>query len=487
MRQSRGSPDKAKPSVRRGRKAAGLLEKMAELPKGIDFWYVRLFLLGEGDKIKAIFQKLKFPEKLEIEFWEYYRVNTISATRLAFALGMFLYAVFGILDVVAMPLSRNAIWFIRYAIVCPIFGLIIGASYIPLFRKRMQLVIFLGALAAGLGIVAMIAVSRQAEIGYRFYISGLLLVVMWSYGFTRLRFWYATAANVLIIVAYEIVAVGPEQYLASQQGITMFLTYNYFFISANIIGMFTSYVLESYTRTDFMQKRFLEAEHDKSEKLLLNILPRKIATSLKEKGQIIADDFQETSVLFADIVNFTKLSTSLSPRTVVELLNSLFSHFDALADKYGVEKIKTIGDCYMVAAGVPGPCPSHAHVLASLALDMLEYVQEQRFLNGLHLELRVGINSGPLVAGIIGRRKFIYDLWGDTVNTASRMESHGSSGRIQISRSTYELLKEDFLCEAVGEIFVKGKGKMDVWYLLGKNPIRSISGDLIAHTALSHR
>jgi adenylate cyclase len=431
--------------------------------------------MRQSSKIKAIFRKLKFPEKLEIEFQEYYRVNTIGATRLSFALGIFLYAVFGILDIVAMPLSRNAIWFIRYAIVCPIFGLIIVVSYIPLFWKRMQLIIFLGVITAGLGIVAMIAVSRQAEIGYRFYITGLLLVVMWSYSFSRLRFCYATAANVVIIVAYELVAVGLEQYLASQHGITIFVIHNYFFISANIIGMFTGYVLESYTRTDFMQKRSVEAEHEKSERLLLNVLPRKIAMALKEKGQTIADDFQETSVLFADIVNFTKLSAPLSPQKVVELLNSLFSYFDSLADKYGVEKIKTIGDCYMVAAGVPEPRPSHAQVLACLALDMLEYVQKQRFLNKLHLDLRVGINSGPLVAGIIGQRKFIYDLWGDTVNTASRMESHGSSGKIQITRATYELLKEDFVCEAMGEILVKGKGKMEVWYLLDKKPGRSIS------------
>jgi class 3 adenylate cyclase len=426
-------------------------------------------------------QKLKFPEKLEIEFREYYRVNTISATRLAFALGMFLYAVFGILDVVAMPLSRNAIWFIRYAIVCPIFGLIIGASYIPLFRKRMQLVIFLGAIAAGLGIVAMIAVSRQAEIGYRFYISGLLLVVMWSYGFTRLRFLYATAANVLIIVAYEIVAVGPEQYLASQQGITMFLTYNFFFISANIIGMFTSYVLESYTRTDFMQKRFLEAEHDKSEKLLLNILPGPIAERLKQGERTIADIFPEVSLLFVDIAEFTPLAADISPTRLIFLLNQIFSTFDKLARKHGLEKIKTIGDAYMAAGGLPIPRPDHAEAIAEMALDIQEIIPPfaeaiaeiekippfKRTGNG-PLRVRVGIHTGPVVAGVIGINKFSYDLWGDTVSVASRMESQGIDGRIQATAATYERLKDKYVFQERGRISVKGKGDMTTYFLVGR-------------------
>lgn len=409
-----------------------------------------------------------FPRELEQSFQEHYRLTTISTTRAAFIIAIVLYAAFGALDQVAMPLSKEPIWFIRYCVVCPVLGFVILATYLSFFAKRLQLVMCLGIIAAGLGIVAMIGISRETELGHRYYMMGLLLVVMAAYGLTRLRFWYAVAACAIIVAADEFVDVMLHHALASPQGVTVFVLHNFFFLSANVIGMFTGYALEAHARREYLQKRVIEAEKEKSERLLLNILPEKIAVTLKERNQVIADEFKETSVLFADIVNFTQLSAQLSPQRVVELLNELFSYFDTLAHNYGVEKIKTIGDCYMVAAGVPVPSPNHAHVLACLALDMLEYVGGQRFLNGIRLDMRIGINSGPLVAGIIGQRKFIYDLWGDTVNTASRMESHGATGRIQISRATFELLRDDFVCEAAGEVLVKGKGKMDVWYLSGR-------------------
>jgi guanylate cyclase len=187
----------------------------------------------------------------------------------------------------------------------------------------------------------------------------------------------------------------------------------------------------------------------------------------------LADEFQDASVLFADIVDFTRLQAQLATTAVVELINELFTGFDVLVDRHGAEKIKTIGDCYMAAAGVLERCPNHAHVLACLALDMMGYVQWHRFLNSLQLDLRIGINSGPLVEGVVGQKKFAYDLWGDTVNTASRMESHGFAGRIQITKMTYELLRDDFECEAVGEILIKGKGPMRVWHLLGRKKGRA--------------
>ena len=211
----------------------------------------------------------------------------------------------------------------------------------------------------------------------------------------------------------------------------------------------------------------LRQEQAKAENLLLNILPRSIADKLKAQTQPIADQFQSASILFADVADFTPWAERLTPAQVVGYLDHLFSHFDELAERYGLEKIKTIGDCYMVAAGVPTPRPDHARALALMALDMLDAMRSADEVGHLGLELRVGINSGPVVAGVIGRKRFLYDLWGDAVNTASRMESHGTPGRIQITRATYELLEDEFECEPRGTITVKGKGEVEVWYLVG--------------------
>jgi guanylate cyclase len=210
----------------------------------------------------------------------------------------------------------------------------------------------------------------------------------------------------------------------------------------------------------------LQHEQAKAENLLLNILPRSIADRLKAQEQTIADQFGSASILFADVVDFTPLSERLPPADVVGILDHLFSHFDALADRHGLEKIKTIGDSYMVAAGVPTPRADHARAVALMALDMLDAMHSTDEVGHLGLELRVGINSGPVVAGVIGRKRFLYDLWGDAVNTASRMESHGTPGRIQVTRATYELVADEFEFEPRGTIAVKGKGDMEAWYLL---------------------
>jgi adenylate cyclase len=209
----------------------------------------------------------------------------------------------------------------------------------------------------------------------------------------------------------------------------------------------------------------LRVEQAKAESLLLNILPQSIAERLKAETRTIADQFNSASILFADVVDFTPLAERLPPTKVVAVLDHLFSHFDMLAERYGVEKIKTIGDCYMVAAGVPSPRADHAQVLARIALEMQAAMGTVDGIGEFGLELRVGINSGPVVAGVIGRKRFLYDLWGDAVNIASRMESHGTSGRIQITRETKDLLGDEFICEPRGPIVVKGKGKIEAWYL----------------------
>jgi adenylate cyclase len=212
----------------------------------------------------------------------------------------------------------------------------------------------------------------------------------------------------------------------------------------------------------------LRGAQEQAENLLLNILPRSIAEKLKASPQTIADQFTAASILFADVVDFTPRAEGLPAGEVVGMLDDLFSYFDTMVEGYRLEKIKTIGDCYMVAAGVPSARPDHARALALVALDMLEAVRSADGVGYLGLELRIGINSGPVVAGVIGRKRFLYDLWGDAVNTASRMESHGTPGRIQITRATYELLKDEFECEFRGTVSVKGKGDMETWYLVGR-------------------
>jgi adenylate cyclase len=201
-----------------------------------------------------------------------------------------------------------------------------------------------------------------------------------------------------------------------------------------------------------------------SDDLLHNILPDEIAVRLKANASMVADSFESASVLFADVVDFTPMSAGMSAADLVALLNRIFTTFDALVDELGIEKIKTVGDEYMVASGVPVPRKDHAEAVADLALRMRDYVASKEF-EGRRIRLRIGINSGPVVAGIIGTHKFAYDLWGDVVNTASRMESEGLPGSIQISGSTFSLINDSFVCERRGLIPVKGKGEMDTYIL----------------------
>jgi class 3 adenylate cyclase len=223
-------------------------------------------------------------------------------------------------------------------------------------------------------------------------------------------------------------------------------------------------------------EEILREEQEKSERLLLNILPETIADRLKGGNSNIADGFAEVTILFADIVGFTEISSRTSPEALVQLLNSIFSEFDRLSELYGLEKIKTIGDNYMVAGGLPVPCLNHAESIAEMALDMQQIISKFSDESGAPLNIRIGINSGPVVAGVIGTKKFIYDLWGDAVNTASRMESQGIPGKIQVSDSTYKLLQDGYLFEKRGTIEVKGKGEMTVYLLIDRKSSKIVKG-----------
>ncbi|HEY9853653.1 MAG TPA: adenylate/guanylate cyclase domain-containing protein [Leptolyngbyaceae cyanobacterium] len=228
------------------------------------------------------------------------------------------------------------------------------------------------------------------------------------------------------------------------------------------------YLYERLKQNEFSTRRELEIAREKSEQLLLNVLPESIAERLKQESNTIADCFNEVSVLFADIVGFTELSSRVSAAELVQLLNQIFTMFDQLAEQHGVEKIKTIGDAYMVVAGLPEPRKDHAFAIADMALDMQKTLADFNQKNGQSFRIRIGISTGPAVAGVIGLKKFAYDLWGDTVNTASRMESHGIAGYIQVCEAFYRSIKDKYLFEERGKILVKGKGEMTTYLLKEK-------------------
>ena len=269
----------------------------------------------------------------------------------------------------------------------------------------------------------------------------------------RTLLWIVGFAGLLIVTAVL------QPYLVPADLPETFVTW-FFVLNVGMVITITFALLYYFVgRRNFFQQR--------AEMLLLNILPKEISEKLKADQRTIADQYSAASILFADVVEFTPMAAKMTPLELVELLNEVFQCFDGLVEKYDLEKIKTIGDCYMVASGVPRARPDHATALVDLALDMQAAVNERKF-GGRQLSFRIGINSGPVVAGVIGRKKFIYDLWGEAVNLASRMESHGRTRCIQITRNTYDLIKHAFDCSSPDLIEVKGAGTMEVWHVIGR-------------------
>ncbi len=289
------------------------------------------------------------------------------------------------------------------------------------------------------------------------------------YGPRRAIAWFG-GFLALVALSAAIDGVLPEP----SEGIPSWLVVAFF--ALNIFGpsVTTFALLEHFVRSRDRAHRLLAAEQERSETLLLSIFPRPIAERLKVSQEVIAERCEEVSVLFADITGFTPVAERLPAEEVVVLLDEIFSAFDGLVTRHGLEKIKTIGDGYMVAAGIPTPRDDHAEAAARLALAMRQALAELPVASGL--SLRVGIDSGPVVAGVIGRTKFGYDLWGDTVNTASRMESHAPTGTIQVTERTYRRLEDGFVLEQRTGVVVKGKGEMTTYLLLAERPEPSLAG-----------
>ncbi|HSH04713.1 MAG TPA: adenylate/guanylate cyclase domain-containing protein [Anaerolineae bacterium] len=310
------------------------------------------------------------------------------------------------------------------------------------------------------------ALTLLAEASFDIVLLDIMMPGMDGYGVLKVMKGDERWRNIPVIVISAIdeiesvvrcIELGAEDYLAKP--------FNPVLLRARIFASLEKKRLRDQEQAFLLQ---LRQEQDKVERLLLNVLPRPIAERLKQGQNIIADSFNNVTVLFADIVDFTPLASTLSANELVMLLNELFSTFDRLALQFGLEKIKTIGDAYMVVGGLPQERGDHAIAVAEMALAM--QASMANFEAGVvrSLQLRIGIHSGPVIAGVIGESKFSYDLWGDTVNVASRMETQGVTGRIQVSSVTYDLLIDDYCFEERGVVDVKGKGEMMSYFLLGK-------------------
>ena len=412
---------------------------------------------------------LRFPDELEQAYRQDFASRSINMQRSFIAFGFILYGLFSILDYYAMPRTHQNAWMIR-AFFEPFVAATFLATYKQSWQPKMYLLINLWMLGMNATILAMIVVAQQSELAFTFYPIGLILVLICGYVVSG-HLGYATLQGWLAIIGYLLVGIFEQRLLMGNSTLSKFFILNFFIFGANAIGMMMGYILEHTNRLSFLQRLIIEQQQreaeglrTESERLLLNVLPDTVAERLK-RGETVADYYEYAAVLFADIENFTPFSAGKSPSEVVALLNQIFSAFDQLTEKHGLEKIKTIGDAYMIVSGVPTPRSDYLEALVEMAFEMQKIMESFRREKLCDFNLRIGINTGPVVAGIIGYKKFSYDLWGETVNIASRMESFGLPGKIQVTQEVYQELKQKYHFQKRGKIPIKGMGEMVVYFL----------------------
>ncbi|MBI3550840.1 MAG: adenylate/guanylate cyclase domain-containing protein [Elusimicrobia bacterium] len=398
----------------------------------------------------------RFPAELNDAFLREYGQRSVRVVRMAviIALGICLLLEFwphaqksarGQLIYLTVNVPGLLVWF--------------GLTFWPSARRYLHVISSTaGFLVLGAGTMAF--VYYIPEIAARHQPQAALLVTALFYSAIRLPFLWASSLGWCYFALFAI-CVGSWRAMPADQ-FRLSLAY---LLSANILGMYVAYALEAAMRIDFLRRREIATEQERSERLLLNVLPAPIAERLKAGETPIADDFKDATILFADIVGYTGLAGKMKPAELVAILNDVFSRFDRLCDEHGVEKIKTIGDAYMAVGGVPRPLAAHADTMAVVALGMLREVAALNRERGLALSVRIGLHSGPVVAGIIGDRKFSYDLWGDAVNVASRMESHGVPGAVHLTEAVAAGLGDGRRPEKRGIVELKGKGPMTTYLL----------------------
>lgn len=410
-------------------------------------------------------------EQAERDFRMDHDEAAIPQQRIVSLVAIAFYAGFGLLDILVVTAGLENVFLIRFGIVCPFMTVGAVLYWTGWVRKHLataQPGSCAGTVVAALGLDAIPLVASVPEDYSR---TGTFLVLLFLFAFARIRFVWVIATTPLVVAGY--VGVQVVENTPVNEAV-----YNDFFLMSFVaIGLFTAYTLERLRRLEYIRRLELASERQRSDNLLHNILPEDVAARLRNNPASIADSEAEVSVLFADIVGFTPFSSSLPPAEVVRLLDMLFNRFDDLCEEHGIEKIKTIGDAYMAVAGIPRPNPDHATAIVQLAFAMQRAAADLSPHWPAPLAMRIGIASGPVVAGVIGHKKFAYDLWGDTVNTASRMESHGRPNRIQVSEPTYELLRNDYAFSGPQVADIKGKGSMTTYYLLGPDISQAPTGD----------
>ncbi len=389
---------------------------------------------------------------MENEFREEYAAKSLNSVRIGLGTAIFVTFLFGFgFGMSAEMVERNRV--LAFGIVLPI--LLVGlALTVSRFYRHISQPLNSVICIAILVMVFVADLPYSASFYGQSIVGGVVGMLACTFMLARLRFPWAIGTALLMLLMYLQLVYGYRPIAEpNRSNATIWV------IIVVIAGSVTAYLQERYIRREFLFRNLLDIEKQKSESVLANVLPPVIAHRLRSNPGVIAESHPDASVLFADIVNFTPFAASRSSDEVVGFLNDVFSKFDVLVQKHGLEKIKTVGDAYMVAGGIPEAKERHLHAMGLLALEMSEVAHE------MGTDLRVGIHAGPLVAGVIGTTKYLYDLWGDTVNTASRMESNSSPGRIQVTEVVVQQLSDSFEFEKRGEIDVKGIGMVTTYWM----------------------
>lgn len=393
------------------------------------------------------------------EYSRHHFQESLGQVRFALMLGAPMYLAFLVWDYSIDPAHILDTTYIRIAVAA-----ILVATYALTFRESFeqasQLVLASCAVVAGLGVIY---VLHTLENGMVLGVAGVILILMYVYGFLRLRFVPSVVSGVAIWLAYDVVAI------IDQLGTTELVNSNFFLAGATIFGISNSFNQERLGRRAFLYMKEVEREKARADQLLSQIFPAHIKNRLTAGERVIADSNSEVTVVFADLVGFSSLTKRLTPGHLVELLDKLFSAFDDISEKFGVEKIKTIGDSYMAVSGLAGSVARNTETILDMTLELVAAVDRVSKAERIPIGVRVGVATGHAVSGVLGAKRNHFDVWGETVNIASRMEASGIEGKVQVSEQTYWRYNQSFEFEERGEIEVKGHGKLKTYILIGRH------------------